>query len=156
LNAIKFTPDGGQIEISSRLQKNPDTNQDEILVAIKDSGIGIDAKNHELIFEKFFRVFDPGLHSTGATKFMGAGPGLGLTIARGVIRGHGGRIWVESVGYDPQKLPGSTFYVALPLAPPSKAQRLAPFEPESLPTVSQPQVTPAALAVPVEAKPGAK
>ena len=128
LNAIKFTPDGGQIEITGSLQKNPDSGNDEILVAIKDTGIGVDPKNYELIFEKFFRVFDPGLHSTGATKFMGAGPGLGLTIARGVIRGHGGRIWVESPGYDPQKLPGSTFFVALPVNPPENATRIAPFE----------------------------
>ena len=139
LNAIKFTPDGGQIEITGSLQKNPDGMQDEILVAIKDSGIGVDPKNYELIFEKFFRVFDPGLHSTGATKFMGAGPGLGLTIARGVIRGHGGRIWVESPGYDPQKLPGSTFFVALPVNPPEDATRIAPFESGIIPAVNTPE-----------------
>jgi signal transduction histidine kinase len=97
-------------------------------VEIKDTGIGIDPKNHDLIFEKFFRVSDPGLHSTGATKFMGAGPGLGLTIARGVIEGHGGRIWVESSGYDQEKLPGSTFFIVLPVSPPEDAKRVMPFE----------------------------
>ncbi|MHB8627489.1 MAG: sensor histidine kinase [Aggregatilineales bacterium] len=128
LNSIKFTPDGGQIEITGSLRKSPYTDKDEILISIRDTGIGVDLKNHELIFEKFFRVFDPGLHSTGATKFMGAGPGLGLTIARGVIEGHGGRIWVESPGYDPQKLPGSTFFVVLPISPPEDARRITAFE----------------------------
>ncbi|MBN1963873.1 MAG: hypothetical protein JW910_04465, partial [Anaerolineae bacterium] len=78
--------------------------------------------------EKFFRAHDPSLHSTGTTKFMGAGPGLGLTIARGVIEGHGGRIWVESPGHDPEHMPGSTFYITLPLNPPSEARRILPFE----------------------------
>ncbi len=122
LNAIKYTPDGGRIDIKGRLQ------DDTILIAIKDSGIGIDPQNHDLIFEKFFRAHDPSLHSTGATKFMGAGPGLGLTIARGVITAHGGRIWVESTRHDPESMPGSTFYIALPLEPPVEATRVAPFE----------------------------
>ncbi len=131
LNAIKFTPDGGRIEITASLQNSVDTHKDEILIAIQDTGIGIDTKNRDLIFEKFFRVSDPGLHSTGATKFLGAGPGLGLTIARGVIQGHGGRIWVESSGYDPQNLPGSTFFIMLPVSPPEDATRVMPFEPGS-------------------------
>jgi signal transduction histidine kinase len=122
VNAIKFTPDGGRIDISGRMQ------DDEIIVIIQDTGIGIDLANHELIFEKFFRAHDPSLHSTGATKFMGAGPGLGLTIARGVIEGHGGRIWVESAGHAPEQMPGSTFYIALPLQPPAEAKRVLPFE----------------------------
>jgi len=127
-NAIKYTPDGGRIDITAHLQQNEKTGKDEILVKIQDTGIGIDPKHHELIFEKFFRVADPGLHSTGATKFMGAGPGLGLTIARGVIEGHGGRVWVESAGYDSEKLPGSTFYIVLPVTPPEDAKRVRPFE----------------------------
>jgi signal transduction histidine kinase len=128
LNAIKYTPDGGRIDITAHVQQNDKTRRDEIVVEIKDTGIGIDPKNHDLIFEKFFRVSDPGLHSTGATKFMGAGPGLGLTIARGVIEGHGGRIWVESSGYDQEKLPGSTFFIVLPVSPPEDAKRVMPFE----------------------------
>jgi len=122
LNAIKYTPDGGRIDISGRMQ------DDSVLVMIKDSGIGIDPAHHELIFEKFFRVQDPSLHSTGTTKFMGAGPGLGLTIARGVITAHGGRIWVESEGLDTEKLPGSCFYIQLPLNPPESSERAAPFD----------------------------
>jgi signal transduction histidine kinase len=122
LNAIKYTPDGGRIDISGKMQG------DELIISIQDSGVGIDPANHKLIFEKFYRAHDPSLHSTGATKFMGAGPGLGLTIARGVVEGHGGRIWVDSEKYDPDNCPGSTFYIALPLNPPAEAKRVMPFE----------------------------
>jgi signal transduction histidine kinase len=142
LNAIKFTPDGGRIDITGEQQDG------EIVVAIHDSGIGIDPENHALIFEKFFRAHDPSLHSTGTTKFMGAGPGLGLTIAKGVIEGHGGRIWVESTGHDPEAFPGSTFYIALPLTPPDESKRVLHFEPSSsssstASTTSQPAIVPA-------------
>jgi len=122
LNAIKYTPDGGRIDITGTVEDS------EIVIAIRDSGIGIDPANHELVFEKFFRAQDPAFHSTGTTKFMGAGPGLGLTIARGVVLAHGGRIWVESERYDPESCPGSTFYIALPITPPDHAERLEALE----------------------------
>jgi signal transduction histidine kinase len=129
LNAIKFTPDNGRIEITASLQpaENGD-GKDMIMVAIADTGVGIAKANLELIFEKFFRAYDPGLHSTGATKFLGAGPGLGLTIARGVIEGHGGKIWAESPGHNMETFPGTTFYVLLPVSPPENARRVMPFE----------------------------
>lgn len=127
LNAVKFTPDAGRIDVHGFVQKNPTTGDDEVMVTISDTGIGIDQKNAEIIFEKFVRTQDPSLHSTGKTKFMGAGPGLGLTIARGVIDGHGGRIWAESPGYDPEKFPGSTFYILLPLKPPATAPKTLDF-----------------------------
>lgn len=127
LNAVKFTPDGGRIEILGELLNNAETGTDEIQIMVRDSGIGIDKKNQEAIFEKFFRIGDPGLHSTGTTKFMGAGPGLGLTIAKGVVEGHGGRIWVESEKHDTDEMPGSTFYVVLPLKPPTGARRVIGF-----------------------------
>lgn len=127
VNAVKFTPDGGRIEVEGSLRKTENGNE-EILVAIMDTGIGIDPKNNELIFEKFVRTQDPSLHSTGKTKFMGAGPGLGLTIARGVIDGHGGRIWVESSGYDAQGYPGSTFFIALPVKASDKASGVLRFD----------------------------
>lgn len=127
LNAVKFTPDGGRIEIAGELLNNSETGVDEIQISVQDSGIGIDKKNQEAIFEKFFRIGDPGLHSTGTTKFMGAGPGLGLTIAKGVVEGHGGRIWVESEQHDTDALPGSTFYIVLPLKPPTGTRRVLGF-----------------------------
>src|SRR6185503_7762288 len=129
LNAIKFTPDGGRIEITANLKPSENGDgKDHILVAISDTGVGIDKENLELVFEKFFRAYDPGLHSTGTYKFMGAGPGLGLTIAKGVIEGHGGRIWAESPGHNMESYPGTTFYVLLPISPPENARRVMPFE----------------------------
>ncbi len=127
-NAIKFTPDGGRIDITASHHTADATSGEYVLIAIKDTGIGVGEDDIPLIFNKFYRAADPGLHSTGTYKFMGAGPGLGLTIAKGVIDGHGGRIWVESPGHDPQALPGTTFYVQLPLVPPKHARRVLPFE----------------------------
>lgn len=129
LNAIKFTPDGGRIEATARLHKseNSDTH-DAILVTITDTGVGINAENLELIFQKFYRGYDPSLHSTGTYKFMGAGPGLGLTIARGIIEAHGGKIRAESPGFDRETYPGSTFYIMLPLNPPESARKAMNLE----------------------------
>jgi signal transduction histidine kinase len=129
VNAIKFTPDGGKIDIKANLQpaERPG-EQDHILIAITDTGVGIDKENLELIFRKFYRTYDPSLHSTGAYKFMGAGPGLGLTIAQGVIEGHGGKIWAESSGHSMETTPGATFYILMPVTPPEDARRVLPFQ----------------------------
>lgn len=116
-NAVKYTPDGGTISVTATILPGQDEITRYVEIIVSDSGIGIDKKYQDLIFEKFFRIGDPQLHSTGNTKFMGAGPGLGLPIARGVIEGHGGRIWVESDGHDPENLPGSKFHVILPVKP---------------------------------------
>jgi signal transduction histidine kinase len=116
-NALKYTPDGGGITVTAEVAESSDSKQ-YLEVIVSDSGIGIDPQYHELIFEKFFRVGNPQLHSTGSTKFKGAGPGLGLSIAKGVIEAHGGRIWVESSGEDEVRFPGSRFHVILPVVPP--------------------------------------
>ncbi len=108
-NAIKFTPDGGRITIEAR-----PLDEEHFEVTVTDTGIGISKVDQELIFEKFYRVGSIDLHSSGEYKFKGGGPGLGLSIARGVIEGHGGCIWVESEGYDEERCPGSTFHVVLP------------------------------------------
>jgi signal transduction histidine kinase len=118
-NAIKYTPDHSHVDIQGMSLPSRDDKEAFVEVIIADKGIGIDPKFHELIFEKFFRVGDPQLHSTSETKFKGAGPGLGLPIAKGVIEAHGGRIWVESEGEDEQRLPGSRFHVILPVRPPA-------------------------------------
>lgn len=108
-NAIKYTPDGGRISVDGR--KLPGF----IEVTIRDTGIGIDPDDHIRIFEKFGRTGNASLHSSGKTKFKGGGPGLGLSITKGIIEAHGGAIWVESEGYDETNCPGAIFHVLLPL-----------------------------------------
>ena len=98
------------------------------LFEVKETNEMIEKENLELIFRKFYRAYDPGLHSTGTYKFMGAGPGLGLTIAQGVIEGHGGKIWAESPGHNMQTYPGTTFFIRLPVVPPEDARRVMPFQ----------------------------
>lgn len=117
VNAIKYTPDGGKVVLRSRpimMEKNVPG----VEISVKDSGIGLDAEHHELVFEKFYQVGDVSIHSSGKTTFKGGGPGLGLAIVRGVARAHGGKVWVESLGHDETNLPGSTFYLQLPVNPP--------------------------------------
>ena len=104
MNAIKFTPDGGSIIISGKYLNGSEPPQVEI--AIRDTGIGIDPALQHLIFEKFNQTGDVLLHSSGKTKFKGGGPGLGLAIARGIVEAHGGRIWVESPGYNEEDSSG--------------------------------------------------
>ena len=115
VNAIKFTPDGGSIFINARpIQVNGHGEYCEI--RIRDTGIGIDPANHKIVFEKLYQLGKVELHSSGRTKFKGGGPGLGLAIAAGIVKSHRGKIWVESPGYDEEKLPGSTFILQIPLA----------------------------------------
>jgi signal transduction histidine kinase len=123
-NAVKFTPDGGKIMVDGR--KLPGFFE----ITISDTGIGIDPEDQMIIFDKFTRIGSTSLHSSGKTKFKGGGPGLGLHIAKGIIEGHGGAIWVESAGYDEKNCPGSTFHVMLPVRsvpPDDKMAKL--FEP---------------------------
>ena len=54
------------------------------------------------------------LHSSGKTKFKGVGLGLGFAIVLGIIQAHGGRVWVDSPGYDEKCNPGSQFHIVLP------------------------------------------
>jgi signal transduction histidine kinase len=107
-NGIKYTPDGGHIQISAR--------QDDtwVQISVKDNGIGLDPTDFDVIFEKFYSLGQVGLHSSSKTKFKGGGPGLGLAIARGIVEAHGGHIWVESRGYNEQSRWGSSFNVQLP------------------------------------------
>jgi signal transduction histidine kinase len=118
INAIKYTPDGGRITISTR-PVTLEGGGPGAEISVQDTGIGLDPEHHELVFEKFYQVGSVALHSSGKTIFKGGGPGLGLAIARGVVRAHGGRIWVESPGHDEVNYAGSTFYLQFPIHPPS-------------------------------------
>lgn len=128
-NAIKFTPDGGQITISSSAKyllrsipgSNPagTANRKEhhlfLEITVTDTGIGIDRDDQLRIFEKFYEVGNIQEHSSGKVAFKAKGAGLGLSIAKGVVDMHGGEIWVESTGYNPDSFPGSTFHILLPV-----------------------------------------
>lgn len=118
MNALKYTPDGGQVVVSGHLVRQDEVT-DELAgfvdIQVTDTGIGIDPDNLESIFEKFGSIADASLHSSSKTKFKGGGPGLGLPIARGIVDAHGGRVWAESSGFDEEKCPGSTFHVELPI-----------------------------------------
>ena len=115
-NAVKYTPDGGRITVSAR--ELPGFTD----VMVSDTGIGIASENLSRIFDKFSSMTEVALHSSGKVKYKGAGPGLGLAIAKGIIEAHGGSIWAQSAGYDEQKLPGSVFHVLVPMrdAPPEE------------------------------------
>jgi two-component system phosphate regulon sensor histidine kinase PhoR len=80
-NAIKFTPDGGQISIGAVVA------DDKIIASVADTGVGIPAEDLPRIFERFYKVD----RARGKS-----GTGLGLAIARHVVEAHGGRIWVEN------------------------------------------------------------
>jgi signal transduction histidine kinase len=114
INAVKYTPDGGQISVHIR-QIVLDNGERGIEISVADTGIGLDREHHELVFEKFYQVGPTALHSSSKMAFKGGGPGLGLAIARGIIKAHHGKIWIASPGHDEEKLPGSTVYIHLPL-----------------------------------------
>jgi signal transduction histidine kinase len=115
VNAIKFTPDGGLVNVSAGvMQENGQGACGEI--RIRDTGIGIDPANHKIIFDKLHQLGKVEFHSSSRTNFKGGGPGLGLAIAAGIVKAHHGKIWVESPACDEEKLPGSTFFMRIPLA----------------------------------------
>ena len=127
-NAIKYTPDGGSITLSGRqvgqeirtAASGHVEGEHFVELIVADTGIGIDPSEQDRIFEQFYEVRDPRLHSTSKTDYMGGGAGLGLAITRGVAEAHGGWVWVESEGYDPDSCPGSRFHVVLPVGAPPK------------------------------------
>ena len=97
-NAVKFTPDGGQVVIRTR-NATPST----ITVIVSDSGVGFDPRQALELFEPF---------EQGGQRAVGlSGLGLGLTIARGIVEAHAGRISGHSDGVGR----GATFQVELPL-----------------------------------------
>ncbi len=96
-NAIKYTPEGGRITVHSQ------PVQGELHVKVQDNGLGVPAEQLPNLFQHFYRAQQPGTEKI-------AGTGLGLSLVKAVVEGHGGRVWVES-----QENEGSTFGFALPL-----------------------------------------
>jgi signal transduction histidine kinase len=96
-NASKFTPEGGKIRVEGKV------GEGEVAVSVRDTGIGIPAKERERIFAPFYQVEDSLTRTHG-------GLGLGLAIVRSAVATCGGRIWVES-----EEGAGSTFSFTLPI-----------------------------------------
>lgn len=121
MNSIKYTPDGGRIKMcGKRVPVEISGNMEPgIEIVIEDTGVGVAPEAHQAIFDKFYRVGDMTLHSSGDVKFMGGGPGLGLAIVKGIVEAHHGKVWVESPGFDKEKCPGSAFHILIPLDDPS-------------------------------------
>lgn len=96
-NAIKYTPEGGEVSVSV------DLSATELAIDVRDSGIGIAEQDQARVFEKFYRANDPRLGEI-------TGSGLGLALAFEIVRLHGGELTVES-----ELNQGSTFRVSLPV-----------------------------------------
>jgi signal transduction histidine kinase len=90
-NAIKFTPDGGEISLSARLSQ-----ADEAEIVVSDRGIGVEPRALRQMFQPFFTEFDPSRHSSGDFGFQKRGLGLGLSIVRQFVELHGGTVSAES------------------------------------------------------------
>ncbi len=114
-NAVKFTPADGRVRISLCRRG------EEVEVAVADTGVGIPPQDLERIFDRFYQVEDHMTRQRG-------GMGLGLSIVKGLVELHGGRVWAESV---PGR--GSRFVVVLPacaFSPDSAApEPVGPFLP---------------------------
>ncbi|TKJ30196.1 MAG: hypothetical protein CEE40_05990 [Chloroflexi bacterium B3_Chlor] len=94
-NAIKFTPEGGEIAITALAE------DDELTVAVRDTGVGIASEEYDRIFDRFYQVED-------SLTRRHLGLGLGLSIVKELVELHQGRVWVES-----QTEEGSTFYFTI-------------------------------------------
>jgi signal transduction histidine kinase len=110
-NAIKSTPSGGTIAISTSIyQENGDVPLEEestppfLMISVQDSGGGIANKDLERVFERFYRAERPLIEGLGET-------GVGLSIVKSLVEAHGGQVWVESEIGD-----GSVFRFTLPIS----------------------------------------
>ena len=103
-NAIKFTPDGGHVDVRTRVRG------DDVEISVSDTGVGIAPEDQAMVFEEFRQV--------GSAARKTEGTGLGLAISKKIVELHGGRIGVTSVpGH------GSTFTFTLPLVPAMQLER---------------------------------
>jgi PAS domain S-box-containing protein len=96
-NAVKYSPGGGDIRLFARRQGH------ELIVGVRDNGVGISPEDRVKLFQPFQRLGDPRDNRT-------KGAGLGLLVCRRLVEAHGGRIWVES-----EVNRGTTFYFTLPV-----------------------------------------
>jgi len=104
VNAIKFTPDGGEIRLSARR-----ATRGEVEIAVGDTGVGMDAISLARVFDPFFTRFDVSRHSSGVFEFDRRGLGLGLSMVKAFVEMLGGQVKVVS-----ELGKGSTFTIVLP------------------------------------------
>jgi PAS domain S-box-containing protein len=95
-NAIKATASGGRVTVAATSER------DDVRFSVSDTGYGISAEQLPHIFDRFWQAGQSSIRSRGA--------GLGLPIAEGIVKAHGGRMWAASVAGS-----GSTFYFTLPM-----------------------------------------
>jgi signal transduction histidine kinase len=98
-NAVKFSPDGGLVTVTIAPKDHA------VQVSVEDQGMGIAAEYHEAIFEKFYQVTDQ-----DKTTMHKGSSGIGLAICKGLVKAHGGDIWVES-----EQGRGSRFVFTIPV-----------------------------------------
>jgi len=105
-NGIRFTPDGGSVEVTSRL------DSDQLVIEVADTGIGIPSEKQKDLFGRPLMLRNSQNHHSSTTlEFKSAGLGLGLSIAQGIVQMHGGTIEVSS-----KEGSGSVFTIRLPMA----------------------------------------
>ncbi|HAD04308.1 MAG TPA: PAS domain-containing sensor histidine kinase, partial [Desulfuromonas sp.] len=95
-NAVKYTPAGGSVTLTATAE------EDRVVVAVRDTGIGIPSRDLPRIFERFYRVDKARSRKLGGT-------GLGLAITKHIVQTHGGEVRVQS-----EPGTGSTFSILLP------------------------------------------
>jgi signal transduction histidine kinase len=95
-NAVKYSPKGSKVIIITKMSRG------EVIVAVRDFGVGIEPHSQKKIFQRYFRI--------GGVNEGASGLGVGLYISNQIIKANNGRMWVES-----EKGKGSTFYFSLPM-----------------------------------------
>ena len=97
-NAVRYTPEKGKVTVSL------DCDRKEVVISVKDTGVGIPKDQQERVFSKFFR-------GVNVLKMEVEGSGLGLFITKNVIEAHGGKVW-----FDSKEGQGTTFSVTIPFS----------------------------------------
>jgi signal transduction histidine kinase len=103
-NAIRFTPDGGRVEVRG----SPGLGM--VVLEVQDTGVGIAPEEREAIFERFYEAGSAITHSSGDLQFKSGGLGLGLATAKAILDGHRASLEIESRPGE-----GSTFRIRLPV-----------------------------------------
>jgi two-component system phosphate regulon sensor histidine kinase PhoR len=104
-NAVKFSPSGGRVTVGAKAEA------EDVIVSVRDEGVGVPEGELERIFERFYKVDRARVRGKGGT-------GLGLAIARHIVEGHGGHIRAES-----EEGSGSIFSFTIPRAKEASATR---------------------------------